>query len=78
MRLTSDKVVENRCTEKIIYLNYPELTHQLERGNIIYISDGQVKLKAEAVGKIFECQLLFNTIKIFSNNKKLQQKKIIC
>ncbi|KAK6644439.1 hypothetical protein RUM43_000706 [Polyplax serrata] len=49
VKLTTEQIFEEKCTDKVIYLNYPGLIKQIMRENPIYISDGQIKLRVDLI-----------------------------
>lgn len=51
LRLTSDKDFVERCTEKMIYVDYEDLVFQMVPGSIVYLADGQIKLRVDTIGE---------------------------
>ncbi|MFV1073183.1 pyruvate kinase, partial [Klebsiella pneumoniae] len=49
-KLTTDKEFYEKCTEKLLYLDYVNITKVVKPGNRIFVDDGLISLIAKDIG----------------------------
>lgn len=51
IKLTYDDQYMEKCDEKVLWLDYKNITKVVQMGSHIYIDDGLISLKVKEVGK---------------------------
>jgi len=62
LRLSTDKQLENKVTNKIVYVDYEKITKFVKIKNKIYVDDGLILLTAMKIGK--QVQFILVSIKL--------------
>lgn len=58
IRITTDETYENKCSEKILYVDYSNIVHVLDTGFKIFIDDGLICLVVRCKGPDFlDCEV---------------------
>jgi len=58
IRLTTDPSYYEKCSEKMLYLDYVNITKVLKPGNRIYVDDGLMSLTAKTIGSDYiDCEV---------------------
>lgn len=57
--ITTDPALANSCSDEQIYMDYPRLSQIIERGAMIFIDDGLIKLEVEEIhADHLQCRVL--------------------
>jgi len=59
LRLSTDKQFENKGSNKVVYIDYKNITKILKENSKIYVDDGLILMKAMQIGKQLQYILWF-------------------
>lgn len=51
IKLTLDDQYKEKCDEKVLWLDYKNITKVVQTGSHVYVDDGLISLKVKEVGK---------------------------
>lgn len=63
IRLSTDKQFENKCSNKLVYVDYKNITKILKENDRLYVDDGLILMTAKKIGEQVKFTLLSTRLK---------------